>query len=689
MSSAPDDTLYQLLPEVYRVRDALEPSRPLRTLLRAIAAQVDELTADITQVYDNWFIETCDDEHVELLAALVGATLGPALPTGAGAAGAALDGIWRRRQVADAIGDRRRKGTFSVLEQLAGDATGWPAFAVDPATTALAFWSARMPGVRSGRLLDAADGGALDLLATPLSDSARMTDVRRLASRRTPGSASATDVSLWLWRLVADRVDRAPARSVGEDGHYTFDSLGRELPLAVIPGADAPAPPLSELDVPMAITRNVLRDRLEDLYGPGRSLCVYRGRDAVPRSAIVVGDVHRHRRGLEPGEVCLDPVRGRIAFPERYPPEEDVLVSCARLGIGAIGGGSYARPLAPPAAPVYRVGVRAPRAHRTIAAALRAWRDPKKHGGPAAVIEILDDGVYRERFEIELACGESLEIRAAAGCRPILAALERDDARPDRLRVIGPEVVADDEPAPTFTLDGIWVARHPVALHGRLGAVTLRHCTLVPAGALGGLHDGGERRRAPSLEVRGRPDSITVCWSVLGRILAESREVGTEPVTLSVADSVLDASDLTGAAIHGADDRPGWVCAELERVTVLGGAVVHSVSRVRDSLITGALECERRQTGRIGHSHVGPGSRTPRRTLCPEATPRFDAIDFGAPAYARLAREAPLALRRGAHDEGELGAYHDCWETLRIDDLRTQLNGYAPTGVDIDIRLAT
>jgi hypothetical protein len=116
---------------------------------------------------------------------------------------------------------------------------------------------------------------------------------------------------------------------------------------------------------------------------------------------------------------------------------------------------------------------------------------------------------------------------------------------------------------------------------------------------------------------------------------------------------------------------------------------VHSVSRVRDSLITGALECERRQTGRIGHSHVGPGSRTPRRTLCPEATPRFDAIDFGAPAYARLAREAPLALRRGAHDEGELGAYHDCWETLRIDDLRTQLNGYAPTGVDIDIRLAT
>ena len=576
-----------------------------------------------------------------------------------------------------------------MLEQLAADATGWPARAVDPAATALAFWSARLSNVRGGHLLNVADSGALDLLATPLSNAAHLADVRRPASHRTPGSISVTDVSLWLWRLVADRVDRAPACPVGEDGHYTFDSLGRDLGLAVIPAADAPSPPLSEIDVPMAVTRSALRARLEDLYGPGRSLCVYLGREAVPRSAIVVGDVRRHRRGLQPEQVCLDPERGRIAFPERYPPEQDVLVSCARLGIGAIGGGSYARPQAPAAAPVYRVGARAPGLHRTIGGALDAWRDPKKHGGPTAVIEIVDDGVYRERLEIELACGESLEIRAAVGCRPILVALERDDARRDRLRVTGPEEVPDGESAPTVTFDGIWVARHPVALHGRLGAVTLRHCTLVPAGGLAGGDDGAERRRAPSLVVRGTPDSITVCWSVLGRILAESREVGTEPVALSIADSVLDASDLTGAAIHGADDRPGWVCAELARVTVLGAALVHSVSRVEDSLITGSLECERRQTGELRHSHVGPGSRTPRRTLCPRATPRFDATDFGAPAYARLSRDAPPALRRGAHDEGELGAYHDRWETLRIDDLRTQLRDYAPVGIDIDIRLAS
>ena len=76
----PDDTLYNLLPAVYRMRDALQPGYPLRTLLRAIAGQADQLAADIGHLYDNWFIETCDDDLVPYFAELVGASLGPPLP---------------------------------------------------------------------------------------------------------------------------------------------------------------------------------------------------------------------------------------------------------------------------------------------------------------------------------------------------------------------------------------------------------------------------------------------------------------------------------------------------------------------------------------------------------------------------------------------------------------------------------
>jgi hypothetical protein len=69
--------------------------------------------------------------------------------------------------------------------------------------------------------------------------------------------------------------------------------------------------------------------------------------------------------------------------------------------------------------------------------------------------------------------------------------------------------------------------------------------------------------------------------------------------------------------------------------------------------------------------------------------PDFDAVVFGEPAYARLARDAAAELTHGAHDEGELGAYHDLWQALRVADLRTRLSEFAPAGTDIDIRFAT
>ena len=124
---------------------------------------------------------------------------------------------------------------------------------------------------------------------------------------------------------------------------------------------------------------------------------------------------------------------------------------------------------------------------------------------------------------------------------------------------------------------------------------------------------------------------------------------------------------------------------------------MHSVGLAEDSILTGALDCERRQTGRVRFCYLAPGSQTPKRTSCQPAKaltaarviPRFDSVQFGQPSYARLAENAAPELTHGAHDEGELGAYHDLWQPLRAADLRTQLREYVPPGVDIDIRFAT
>ena len=712
----PDDTLYNLLPAVYRMRDALQPGYPLRTLLLAIAGQVDQLAADIGHLYDNWFIETCDDDLVPYFAELVGLSLGPTLPAGADSPDSGVDSVWRRAQVADAVTDRTRKGSFSVLEQLAAQATGWPARAIELRRLALATQSARMPDVGRRRLIDLADVAALELLGSPLSDGAPLTDVRRLSSHRTPGSTDPSGVAVWLWRLVAERVGRAPAASAGAKNRYTFDQLGRDLPLAVIPVSDRAGPVSMELDIAGPITRQALRLRLEDYYGPGRSVCVYRGGKPVPRSEILVANLSRWHERTPDGWVSIDPQLGRIAFPARHPPpREEISVTCAHLGVGAIGGGSYQRPVPPATAPVYPVG---PQGYASIRVALQAWQTANEQGQvPSAVIEITGDGVYRDHLDIRLAAGEQLEIRAAQGCRPVIIPVETGRGRPDGLRVRG----ADPDAAhpPSFTLDGVWVARRPLDLYGSFASVRLRHCTLVPAE--GG--DGGERHgedRHPSLVMYGMPGPIAISSSVIGRIRVDSPETGFEPLPLKISDSVLDASGLGDRAILGPDDRAAWVRLSLSRVTVLGGAEVHSVGLAEDSVLTGALDCERRQTGSVRFCYLGPGSRTPKRTACqPDAAlarvaagtargaraarnrgwletltaarlvPRFDSVQFGQPAYARLADDSAPELKHGAHDEGELGAYHDLWQPLRVADLQTQLRQFAPPGVDIDVRFAT
>ena len=95
---------------------------PLRALLGVIEAELDRVEGDIDQLYDDWFIETCEEWVVPYIGDLLGV---PGLHP--------LDvaGLSLRSYVANTLRYRRRKGTASVLEQLAHDVTGWPAHAVE------------------------------------------------------------------------------------------------------------------------------------------------------------------------------------------------------------------------------------------------------------------------------------------------------------------------------------------------------------------------------------------------------------------------------------------------------------------------------------------------------------------------------------------------------------------------------
>src|SRR6185312_3579389 len=126
------DRLYALIPDIYKMRDADE-KYPLQALLRVIAEQTNLLEDDITQLYENWFIETAADWAVPYIADLIGyQQVLAASESSSLAQGSALQRfLVPRREVANTIRYRRGKGKLALLELLAQDVAGLPARAVE------------------------------------------------------------------------------------------------------------------------------------------------------------------------------------------------------------------------------------------------------------------------------------------------------------------------------------------------------------------------------------------------------------------------------------------------------------------------------------------------------------------------------------------------------------------------------
>jgi len=182
--------LYNLLPVIYRQRDA-ERGYPLRALLGVINEQVDIVEADIRQLYDNWFIETAQDWVVPYIGELVGyQAVHEAGEPGdiSTAQGQARNKILiPRREVANTIHFRRRKGTLALLEELSLAVAGWPARAVE--FFKLLGWTQNINHLHMDRActVDVRMEHTLDLLDGPFDVLGHSVDVRRINSKRSVG----------------------------------------------------------------------------------------------------------------------------------------------------------------------------------------------------------------------------------------------------------------------------------------------------------------------------------------------------------------------------------------------------------------------------------------------------------------------------------------------------------------------
>jgi hypothetical protein len=695
------ERLFQLLPAIYRTRDAALGG-PLRALLSVLSEQVEHVERDIARMYDNWFIETCEDWVVPYLGELVG--YAPVADAGLQAEPHGEEAALRnrflapRREVAETVALRRRRGTLAVLELLANDGAGWPARAVELFRGVVVAQHVNFARHRRGVTL-VRDADALDRGGGPFDHGTYVVDVRRPASARTHGRPNLPDVALFTWRLGLHRSSAVLARAREEDGDgvFSFSILGHDAPLFIRPQPELePTHVAGETNVPAPLRRRALAANVRAFYGAGRSFRIWKGAagDTAPTGEneidpdkIRVADLTGWYYEPEPNTVVVDPVLGRFAFPMEELPAGDVWVTYHHGFSADMGSGEYHRDLSEPAdARIYAVSHGD--GNDAISAQLARW-ESERASHPHAVIEVRDNGFYSETLDVELRHGESLQLRAANGVRPVLNLMERRVARSDPLVIRGT--------GGRFTLDGFLVVGRGLRIQGELECVTVRHSTLVPGWDITCDCEPCNPNEA-SITLREFRGRLRVRQSIIGGIHVFDDEVRADPAEIELRDSIVDATDPAHPAVGTQRAGIAHAAVTIVRSTIIGTVWVHAIPLAENSIFLGDVRVARRQIGCMRYCYVAEESRSPRRHRCQpdlvraaavaedtdveaaRVVPRFTSRRYGNPGYGQLADACADEIRAGADDESEMGAFHDLFQPQREAILAQRLAEFVPVG---------
>lgn len=674
------DTLYSLLPTIYRVRDAAlaqDEARggPLRQFIEVLAEQALVVEESIYQLYDDQFVETCAEWVVPYIGDLIGARL-IEMPEDD-------DDVRfsQRAQVANTIPTRRRKGTAAILEQVARDVTNFPARVIE--YFKLVSTTQHLNHVRPDHIVipNMRDILALEEASSPFATIPRTPEVRRIQSRR--GKYNLPNIGIFLWRLGVYPLSNVLALAI-DDRRFMFNPLGIDTQLFNVPEPEELITTLAEpVHTPHPISRLRLLSDLTSYYG--RAFTIFRDGVAIDAGSVQVCNLADTGGGgwahAPQDKIGIDPVLGRIHFPVNAPPPGEVSVTF-HLPYGLpMGGGEYSRNVVtPPGAAIARVNTVA-----ELAAGIDTMRlsnTPLDEDRPGGIVEIVNSNRYQwDPGGVTLiGRGRHLVIRASDVTRPLIDLRTPWDIRGRR--------------DTRLTLEGICLANAPLRILGQVEEVVIRHCTFVPGIQL--ARDGTPLQPAePSLVVQTTtPCRVTIEQSIIGGVrLAESAE-------LAMHNSILDATSDSNIAYAAPDAtpaqrRPGGRLA-MTACTVRGAIVTTELILASNCILKAsappgvpALLAERQQEGCIRFSYHPANARLPRRYQCVpkdlaadnDDHPLFVSERYGSPGYFQLQPDTPANIRTAADDGEEMGAYHDVYQHLRERNLLYRLDEYLRFGL--------
>ena len=717
MSQAIGERLYQLLPAIYRLRDT-EQGEPLRALLAVIERELQAIEANIDGLYDDWFIETCDEWVVPYIGDLLGVR-----PLHTASLAYSL-----RAYVANTLAYRRRKGTATVIEQLARDVTGWPTRAVEffqLLATTQNLNHVRQENVGSPDLRDV---NQLDLINGPFDTVPHTAEVRRIST--DGGRYNIPNLGVFLWRLKAYPMERVTTRPVNQDDlaqiRYRFNPLGYDMPLINRPQTEEKITHLAEeINVPGPLRRRPLyeeldgrRDSLKNGETPsevyfsseegGSVLEVFDDKERIIPEEILICNLDSwDEEGWLPPiseevtkpdgsllyetKVAVDPVLGRLAVLREASINKPV-VNYAYGFNGDVGGGPYDRresvekALHGPA--TWHIAVSqevAPvdgQVEPFLWKALQIWEQQPE--GTIGIITVLDSRTYEKETAIRMPAGSQLLIAAAQNRRPHLKV---------ESGVLIEKLPNDQNGSSRLVLDGLLIEGSVTVGKSYEGNVRFANCTLVP------------QKSGLVVEERDSKLRIELERSICGPISIPA-EIEAD---LTISDSVVTFAD-EHAESETAIEAPDTT-AYIKSSTVLGGTHLRELY-ASNSIFTAPLHVIRRQKGCVRFSYVSLESTMPRRYRCqPEYAlsrlakernvssiedlskeekdlvislikPAFTSTIYGHPGYAQLNINCADEIRTGAEDGSEMGVFSHLKQPQREANLRTALEEYLPFGLE-------
>ena len=694
--------LYDLLPAIYRLRDA-ENNESLKSYLTVFAEQIAVIQENVDQLYDDQFIETCAEWVVPYIGDLIGYQSLHNISSYQNASH-----VSQRAEVANTIAYRRRKGTAVVLEQLARDVTDGPARVVEFFQILATTQHMNHHRPNNHYAPDLRDWQALEHIDTAFDRLAHTADVRHIDTDQ--GRHNIKNIGIYLWRLKSYSLTKSPLIPI-EPGHYYFSPLQHDIPLFNKPVPEEKITHLAEpVNVPAPISRRTMHADLGLFYGEGKSVVIYDTFDAVnneyvpfPATDIEVccladGDGN-WINDPENNTMALDPETGRVALGPDLIAATPNLWAEFHYGFSAdTGGGEYQRsePFDPELEALETV------AHpQTIQSALNNLSGE-------GVVEITDTGRYAETPSIHVNANTRIEMRAANHHRPLVVL-------DDELLITG----GDDS---SVTLDGLVIAGGHIripAIDNGLRILRLRHCTLVPGlnlNLLGEPNNPGE----PSIVVESDNVQLEIENCVLGGIRV------AEGVEVTIHNAVIDANDRSAVAYAAIDGHSAGGILQIRNTTIIGkvhtrimelasNCIFDAALASEDETWVSPLQAERKQQGCVRFSYVPLNARLPRRYRCqPELAinraiqaeesrlnselsatqksaitqrlstriqPVFKSILYDQPAYGQLALSCAKEILQGADDESEMGVFHDLFQSQRETNLKLLLKEYLRFGL--------